>query len=141
MRVTTTYKYPESGTRNGRVYPPEVLKKAFEDPCFKELCVTKSIPVVEYEPDNVIGLATASLEDDNIVTVDASIFDPSYIAAVKELGKSNDSFGVTLAGTGTTDCRDGKTYVTDVTFDKAYIFMKDLAVDCHTRIYTEELFT
>lgn len=141
MRVTTTYKYPESGTRNGMVYPPEVLKKAFEDPCFRELCVTNSIPVIEYEHDKVIGLATASLEDDNIAAVDASIFDPFYIAAFKELSKSTDSFGFTLAGTGITDCRDDKTYVTDVTFDKVYIFMKDLAVDCHTRIYTEELFT
>ena len=25
MRVTTTYKYPAGGTRNGRIYPPEVL--------------------------------------------------------------------------------------------------------------------
>ena len=47
MRVTTTYKYPAGGTRNGRIYPPEVLKKAFEEPQFNELCITKSIPVVE----------------------------------------------------------------------------------------------
>lgn len=135
MRVTTTYKYPAGGTRNGRVYPPEVLKKAFEEPQFKELCVTKSIPVVEYEHDQVIGFATASLEDGNVTTIDASIFDPSYISAFKELSKSTDSFGFTLAGTGTTDRREDKTYITDITFDKANVFTKDLAVDCHIIIH------
>lgn len=138
MRVTTKYKYPEGGTRNGRVYPPEVLKKAFEEPRFKELCITKSIPVVEYEHDRIIGFATASLEDGTVTTIDASIFDPSYISAFKELSKSTDSFGFTLAGTGTTDSRDGKTYITDVTFDKAYVFTKDLAVDCQTKLYLED---
>ena len=137
MRVTTTYKYPESGTRNGRVYSPEVLKKAFEEPKFKHLCDTESIPVVEYEHDQVIGFATASLEDGNVTTIDASIFDPTYIAAFKELSKSTNSFGFTLAGSGLTDCREGTTYITDVTFDRAYIFTKDLAVDCCTRIYKE----
>lgn len=139
MRVTTTYIYPEGGTRNGRVYSPEVLKKAFEEPYFKELCATNSIPVVEYDHDSIVGFATASLEDGNITTVDASIFDPSYIAAFKELSKSTDSFGFILAGTGTTDCRDDKTYITNVTFDKAYICMKNVAVDCHTRIYKEDV--
>lgn len=138
MRVTTTYKYPAGGTRNGRVYSPDVLKKAFTEPKFKHLCDTKSIPVVEYERDQVIGFATASLEDGNVTTIDASIFDPSYISAFKELSKSTDSFGFTLAGTGTTDCVEDKTYITDVTFDKAYVFTKDLAVDCHTRIYRED---
>ena len=138
MRVTTTYKYPAGGTRNGRIYPPEVLKKAFEEPQFKELCITKSIPVVEYEHDQVIGFATASLEDGNVTTVDASIFDPSYISAFKELSKSTDSFGFTLAGTGITDRREDKIYITDITFDKAYVFTKDLAVDCHTIIHKED---
>ena len=138
MRVTTTYKYPAGGTRNGRVYSPEVLKKAFEEPQFRELCITKSIPVVEYEHDRVIGFATASLEDGNVTTVDASIFDPSYISAFKELSKSTDSFGFTLAGTGATDYRGDKTYITDITFDKAYVFTKGLAVDCHTIIHKED---
>jgi hypothetical protein len=136
MRVTTTYKYPAGGTRNGRVYSSEVLKKAFEEPKFKHLRDTESIPVVEYEHDQVIGFATASLEDGNVTTVDASIFDPSYISAFKELSKSTDSFGFTLAGTGTADYRDDKTYITDITFDKAYVFTKDLAVDCHTTIHS-----
>lgn len=138
MRVTTTYKYPAGGTRNGRVYSPEVLKKAFEEPKFKHLCDTKSIPVVEYEHDQVIGFATASLEDGNVTTVDASIFDPSYISALKELSKSIDSFGFTLAGTGEFDVHDDKTFITNVTFDRAYLFKKDLAVDCYTTVHMAE---
>lgn len=138
MRVTTTYKYPENGTRNGRVYSPEVLKKAFEEPSFRLRCITKSIPVIDYDDNKTIGFATAYLEDGTVVTVDASVYDPTYIAAFKELSKSTDSFGFTLAGSGLTDCRDGKTYITDVTFDKAYVFTKDLAVDCHTIIYKED---
>ena len=137
MRVTTTYKYPAGGTRNGRVYPPEVLKKAFEEPRFKELCVTKSIPVVEYEQDQVIGFATASLEDGNVTTVDASIFDPVYIGILKEISKPID-FGFTLAGTGEFDVHEDKTIITNVTFDKAYLFKKDLAVDCYTTIHKAE---
>lgn len=137
MRVTTTYKYPAGGTRNGRVYPPEVLKKAFEDPRFKELCITKSIPVVEYEHDQVIGFATASLEDGNVTTVDANIFDPVYIDILKEISKPID-FGFTLAGTGEFDVQEDKTIITNVTFDKAYLFKKDLAVDCYTTIHKAE---
>lgn len=93
---------------------------------------------MEYEHDQVIGFATASLEDGNVTTVDASIFDPSYISAFKELVKSTDSFGFTLAGTGITDCREDKTYITDITFDKAYVFTKDLAVDCYTTVHMTE---
>lgn len=137
MRVTTTYKYPAGGTRNGRVYSPEVLKKAFEEPRFKELCLTKSIPVVEYEHDQVIGFATASLEDGNVTTVDASIFDPVYIGILKEISKPID-FGFTLAGTGEFDVHEDKTIITNVTFDKAYLFKKDLAVDCYTTIHKAE---
>lgn len=137
MRVTTTYKYPAGGTRNGRVYPPEVLKKAFEEPRFKELCITKSIPVVEYEHDEIIGFATASLEDGNVTTVDASIFDPVYIGILKEISKPID-FGFTLAGTGEFDAHEDKTIITNVTFDKAYLFKKDLAVDCYTTIHKAE---
>ena len=138
MRATTTYKYPAGGTRNGRVYPPEVLKKAFEEPRFKELCTTKSIPVVEYEHDEIIGFATASLEDGNVTTVDASIFDPVYVAILKELTKPTTDFGFTLAGTGEFDVHEDKTIITNVTFDKAYLFKKDLAVDCHTTIHRAE---
>ena len=138
MRVTTRYKYPKSGTRNGRVYPPEVLKKAFAEPQFKELCDTNTIPVIDYEQDHVIGFATASLEDDNVTTVDASIFDLAHIEAFKSLWKTNkSSFGFTLAGSGLADYREGKTYITDVTFDRAYIFTEDLAVDCQTIIHEE----
>ena len=137
MRVTTTYKYPAGGTRNGRIYSPEVLKKAFEEPRFKELCLTKSIPVVEYEHDQVIGFATASLEDGNVTTVDASIFDPVYISILKEISKPID-FGFTLAGTGEFDVHEDKTIITNVTFDKAYLFKKDLAVDCYTTIHKAE---
>lgn len=136
MRVTTTYKYPAGGTRNGRVYPPEVLKKAFEEPKFKHLCDTESIPVVEYEHDQIIGFATASLEDGNVTTVDANIFDPVYAAILKELTKPATDFGFTLAGTGEYDVHDDKTFITNVTFDKAYLFKKDLAVDCYTTIHS-----
>ena len=138
MRVTTRYKYPESGTRNGRVYSPEVLKKAFAEPRFKELCDTNTIPVIDYEQGRIIGFATASLEDDIVTTVDANIFDPTYTAAFKKLSKSTNSFGFTLAGSGLTDRREGKTYVTNVTFDRAYIFTKGLAVDCQTIIHKED---
>ena len=138
MRGTTTYKYPASGTRNGRIYPPEVLKKAFAEPKFKHLCDTKSIPVVEYDHDQIIGFATASLEDGNVTTVDASIFDPVYVAILKELTKPTTDFGFTLAGTGEYDVHDDKTFITNVTFDRAYLFKKDLAVDCYTTIHKVE---
>ena len=90
-------------------------------------------------PDAEIKIyLTASLEESNVTTVDASIFDPSYISAFKKLSKSTDSFGFTLAGTGTANYREDKSYIIDVTFDKAYVFLKDLAVDCHTIIHKED---
>ena len=93
---------------------------------------------MEYEHDRVIGFATASLRDGNVTTIDASIFDPLYISVFKELSKFTDSFGFALAGTGTTDRREDKIYITDITFDRAYVFTKGLVVDCHTIIHKED---
>lgn len=138
MKVTTKYKYPKTGTRNNRLYPAEVLKKAFDKPLFKELCVNKSIPVVEYEHNELIGFATAYLEDDNVTTVDASIFNPTYINILKEFKDVKDNIGFTLAGSGYTEKRDGMTVITDMTFDRAILFVNDLAVDCQTKFYMED---
>lgn len=45
MKVSMKYAYPEKGTRNGRIYPQEVMEKAFNEPSFKERCVANSVPV------------------------------------------------------------------------------------------------
>mgnify|MGYP007037151529 CR=1 FL=1 len=55
MKITCKYTYPETGTRNGRVYSREVLEKAFNDPVFKGYNESKAIPV-KSEYDDFICL-------------------------------------------------------------------------------------
>jgi hypothetical protein len=134
MKVITKYVYPSEGTRNGRVYPADVLEKAFSEPAFKELCTTKAIPV-KSEYHDLIGYATANLEDDRVVTVDAEVFDPTYIKAIREAG---DSIGFTLAGTGAVEYKDGGPgIVTEFNVDCAMLYSRP-AVDCITKIYKED---
>ena len=83
MRVTIKYAYPEKGTRNGRIYPQEVLEKAFNEPSFKERCLANSVPVTS-EDGKLIGIGTATLEDYKAVRIDAEIFDSTYIKILKE---------------------------------------------------------
>lgn len=113
MKVQIKYIYPEHGTRNGRIYPPEVLKKAFNEPTFKERCLAKAIPVTS-EDDKFIGMGTATLENDRVVNIDAEIFDSIYSKILKELKDTNLSF--TLVGTGLVEYTDDKAVVTKADF-------------------------
>lgn len=133
MKVTTKYVYPEKGTRNGRVYSREVLEKAFSAPAFTELCENKAIPV-KSEYHDLIGYATAYLEDGTAVAVEAEIFHPTYIDALR---LANDSIGFTLAGTGAVEYRDDISVVTELNINCVMLYSKP-AVDCTTKIYTEE---
>ena len=133
MKVVTKYVYPSEGTRNGRVYSADVLEKAFNEPAFKELCMTKAIPV-KSEYHDLIGYATANLEDGRVVTVDAEVFHPTYVKAIREAG---DSIGFTLAGSGSVEYRDdGPNVVTEFNIDCAMLYARP-AVDCITKIYKE----
>lgn len=124
MKVSMKYAYPEKGTRNGRIYPQEVLEKAFNEPSFKERCVANSVPVTS-EDGKLIGMGTATLEDYKVVRVDAEIFDPTYIKILKE---SKNSSALTLAGTGAVEYTDDKAIVTVVDFTHA-MFTPCPAVD------------
>ncbi len=125
MKVSMKYAYPEKGTRNGRVYPPEVLEKAFNEPAFKERCLANVVPVTS-EDGKLIGMGTASLEDLRVVKVDAEIFDPVHIKILKDF---NDKAVFTLAGTGAVEYTDDKAVVTEVKFTHA-MFTPYPAVDC-----------
>jgi hypothetical protein len=125
MRVSMKYAYPEKGTRNGRVYPPEVLEKAFNEPAFKELCSTEALPILS-EDNKFIGTGTATLEDKMVVTIDGEIFDSTYIKLLKDF---KDSVAFTLAGTGAVEYTDDKAVVTEVDFTHA-MFTPCPAVDC-----------
>ena len=81
MKITCKYTYPETGTRNGRVYSREVLEKAFNNPVFKEYNESKAIPV-KFEDDDFIGLASAQL-DGTTVTVDAEVVNTTYTEVLK----------------------------------------------------------
>lgn len=133
MKVVTKYAYPKNGTRNGRVYSREVLEKAFSDPVFKEHCDNKTIPV-KSEYHELIGYATAHLEEGTAVAVEAEIFNPTYVKALKA---AEDSIGFTLAGSGNVVHRDGIDIVTDFCVDCAMLYAKTV-VDCETKIYVEE---
>ena len=104
MRVTIKYAYPEKGTRNGRIYPPEVLEKAFNEPAFKELCNTKALPILS-EDNKLIGMGMATLEDKRVVAIDGEVFDSTYIKLLKDF---KDSVAFTLAGTGVVEYTDDK---------------------------------
>ncbi len=124
MQVHMKYAYPEQGTRNGRVYPPDVLEKAFSEPAFKEACMNNTLPIVS-EDEKLIGMGTATLEDLRVVEVRGDIFDPTYIKLLKDF---KDSVVFTLAGTGAVEYTDDKAVVTEVDFTHA-MFTPCPAVD------------
>ena len=132
MKITCKYTYPETGTRNGRVYSREVLEKAFNDPVFKEYNESKAIPV-KFEDDSFIGLASAQL-DDTTVTVDAEIVNTTYAEVLKT---APESISFTLAGHGNTIYKDDASIVTDFTIDSVLLSSR-AAVDCQTTIYVED---
>lgn len=125
MKVSMKYAYPEKGTRNGRIYTPEVLEKAFNEPAFKERCLANAVPVIS-EDGKLIGMGTAALEDLRVVKVDAEIFDTTYIKILKEF---KDKAVFTLAGIGAVEYADDKAVVTEAKFTHA-MFTPYPAVDC-----------
>lgn len=133
MKISMKYAYPENGTRNGRIYPPEVLEKAFNEPVFKERCLTKSIPIKD-EAGEFIGVGAAYLEDGRVVTIDAEVFSPAHINALKV---ANSNIGLTLAGSGNVAHKNGVNLVTDFTIDSAML-CEHPAVDCSMEIYQED---
>ena len=133
MRVTIKYAYPEKGTRNGRIYSQEVLEKAFNEPAFRELCLAKALPIKD-EADELIGVGTAHLEDGRIVTIDAEVFSPAHIKAIKVAERN---FGFTLAGYGNVVHNNGVNVVTDFTIESA-LLCKHPAVDCSMELYQED---
>lgn len=132
MKVSMKYAYPEKGTRNGRIYPPEVLEKAFNEPAFKELCNTKALPILS-EDNKFIGMGTAMLEDKRVVAIDGEVFDSTYIKLLKDF---KDSVAFTLAGTGAVEYTDDKAVVTEVDFTHA-MFTPCPAVDIKERCYKD----
>ena len=126
------YAYSEKGTRNGRIYPPEVLEKAFNEPAFKELCDTKALPILS-EDNKLIGMGTATLEDKRVVAIDGEVFDSTYIKLLKDF---KDSVAFTLAGTGAVEYTDNKAVVTEVGFTHA-MFTPYPAVDIKERCYKD----
>ena len=133
MKITCKYTYPETGTRNGRVYSREVLEKAFNNPVFKESNENKAIPV-KFEND-FIGLASAQL-DGTTVTVDADVANTAYMEVLKT---APESIGFTLAGHGNMIYEDenGLNVITDFTIDSVLLSSR-AAVDCQTKIYMED---
>ena len=132
MKVNIKYAYPESGTRNGRIYSQEVLEKAFNEPAFKELCLATALPIKD-EADELIGVGTARLEDGRVVTIDAEVFSPAHIKAIKVAERS---FGFTLAGYGNVVHNNGVNVVTDFTIESA-LLCEHPAVDCSMELYQE----
>ena len=133
MIVTIKYAYPEKGTRNGRIYSQEVLEKAFNEPAFKELCLAKALPIKD-EADELIGVGTARLEDGGVVTIDAEVFSPAHITAIKVVERN---FGFTLAGYGNVVHNNGVNIVTDFTIESA-LLCEHSAVDCSMEILQED---
>lgn len=133
MRVHMKYAYPEQGTGNGRIYPQEVLEKAFNDPAFKEVCMNTELPIVS-EDNHWIGIGTAKLEAGRVVTIDGEISHPTYI---KLLSDYKDSTAFTLYGTGAVEYTDDKAVVTDVKFISA-MFTPKPAIDIIDKEFCEE---
>lgn len=133
MRVTIQYAYPEKGTRNGRVYSPEVLEKAFNEPAFKERCIANAVPLKD-KAGEIIGMGTAYLNDGRVVTIDAEVFSTPHIKALKAAERS---FGFTLAGYGNTEYEPGIEVVTDFTIDSVLLCVHP-AVDCFIELQLED---
>ena len=117
LKVCMKYKYPENGTKNGRVYSPEVLAKAFSEPAFKEACLNKALPIVS-EDEKLIGMGTAELEDYRVVNVNGTIFDTTYIKLLKDF---KNSATLTLVGHGAVEYTDDKAVVSEVNFTHAMV--------------------
>ena len=124
MKVSMKYAYPERGTRNGRIYPKEVLEKAFNESTFKAACINNELPIVS-EDNHFIGMGTAKLEDGRVVSIEGEISHPTY---VKLLSEHQDKAAFTLYGTGEVEHKDDKTIVTEVKFISA-MFTPNPAVD------------
>ena len=133
MRVTIKYAYPEKGTRNGRIYSPEVLEKAFNEAAFKECCAANAVPLKD-EAGELIGMGTAYLKDGNVVTIEAEVFSPPHIKAIKTAERS---FGFTLAGYGNVVRKNGVDIITDFTIDSA-LLCEHPAVDCSMELCQED---
>ncbi len=133
MKVYMKYAYPEQGTRNGRVYPPEVLEKAFNEPAFKEACMNTELPIVS-EDNQFIGMGTARLEDGRVVTIDGDISHPTYIKLLREC---EDKVAFTLYGTGEVEYTDDKMVVTEAKFISA-MFTPNPAVDVYDKDFCED---
>ena len=133
MKVRMKYAYPENGTRNRRIYSPEVLEKAFNEPAFKEACMNTALPIVS-EDNHLIGVGTAKLEDGRVVTIDGEISHPTYI---KLLSEHEDKASFTLYGTGEVEHTDDKVVVTDVKFISA-MFTLNPAVDVFDKEFCED---
>ena len=135
LKVCTKYTYPESGTKNNRVYPPKVLEEAFNEYLFKECRECSFIPVKTADGE-FLGYATAQLENGNTITIEADIWDGPYFDILKML--EDDSVGFLLAGVGHTEFQDGKHIVTDVSFDRVELTSKP-AVEYTTKIYRDDI--
>lgn len=133
MKITCKYKYPENGTRNKRIYSPEVLEKAFNEPAFKEACMNAELPIVS-EDNHWIGIGTAKLEDGRVVIIDGEISHPTY---VKLLSDYKDKASFTLYGTGAVEYTDDKAVVTEVKFVSA-MFTPNPAVDVYDKEFCED---
>ena len=133
MGVTIKYAYPEKGTRNGRIYSQEVFEKAFNEPAFKELCLAKALPIKD-EAGELIGVGTAYLKDGRVVTIDAEVFSPPHIKAIKVAERN---LGFTLAGYGNVVHNNGVNIVTDFTIESA-LLCGHSAVDCSMELYQED---
>lgn len=132
MRVTIKYAYPEKGTRNGRIYSPEVLEKAFNESAFKECCAANAVPLKD-EAGEFIGMGTVYLEDGRVVTIDAEVFSAPHIKAIKAAERS---FGFTLAGYGNVVPDNEVNIVTDFTIDSVLLCAHP-AVDCSIELQPE----
>ena len=133
MKVHMKYAYPEHGTRNKRIYPPEVLEKAFNESAFKEACENIVLPIVS-ENNHLIGIGTAKLEDGRVVTIDGEISHPTYIKLLREC---EDSTAFTLYGTGKVESVDNKLEVTEVKFISA-MFTPNPTVDVYDKEFCED---
>ena len=137
LKVCTKYTYPEGGTRAGRIYSPEVLKKSFNEYFFKEQCDRHFIPVKD-SADEFLGYATARLENDNTVLVEANIWSISpYFNILKAM--EDDSVGFILAGYGDVEYREAAHIVLKADFDRVLLTTKNSNVDFTTKIYRDDI--
>ena len=133
MKVYMKYAYPDHGTKNKRIYSPEVLEKAFNEPAFKEACMNVELPIVS-EDNHWIGIGTAKLEDGRVVTIDGEISHPTYVKLLRE---HEDKVSFTLYGTGAVEYTDDKAVVSEVKFLSA-MFTPNPAVDVLSKEFCED---